>query len=315
VVESDELRDRQKEFRRLLEGRHVLDRFGDDKSLEQGVVVALSNWKLEQYGVTLEQIQESRPVQIATTGLWSTEDEHFQKIAAALEALSQRVLAIEAGSIRGDRSQVANEIVQLQASQARCLAFELAAPDELPSPALRQLAGHSVSTLGQLFERVQFQGLLVQSLPRGFDPTVAALINDHVARLLDVDISEILFRAWRKSPELREVRDREAHEAAADVLVPLTEHAVDFTSRPELRIEVRGVRVGKLSFDVKLTLRVSGCVLRMRAGEIVNADVGQVKAHGTIKIGGMLIAEIETEQVPDLGPRLASAESYRARKT
>jgi hypothetical protein len=92
----------------------------------------------------------------------------------------------------------------------------------------------------------------------------------------------------------------------------LVAHDVEVTYNPVLRLTVRGLVVGSLALHVRVSLRVSGSTLTLRAGEIVEAQVSSVGAHGTIKFDGVTIAAVDTDQVPRLGNRLVSVETHRA---
>jgi hypothetical protein len=118
-----------------------------------------------------------------------------------------------------------------------------------------------------------------------------------VADLLDIAIPDILIGAWKKCETLQEYADKEKHPPNETALVPLAEHKIRSTHKPHIEILVNETPIGKIDFDIDVSLALSGMVLKIQAGKIMEIQTGSCKAGGTIKCEGTTLAQTQLKPI------------------
>ena len=99
--------------------------------------------------------------------------------------------------------------------------------------------------------------------------TGAVLVALHKA--LDVPLADIFKSAWGSALELQAYRDSDKHPPDETSWIKFGKHKLTSTHQPKIEVLVNGKRIGTLSFDVKLTLHVTGTKLRVRDARIWEA--------------------------------------------
>lgn len=69
------------------------------------------------------------------------------------------------------------------------------------------------------------------------------------------------------------------------------EHTIRSEHRPYIEVRIRNVPVKKIEFVIKLTFKLKGFVLKIKAGEIEEMLTGQCEVEGKVDYSGLTIAE------------------------
>jgi len=120
---------------------------------------------------------------------------------------------------------------------------------------------------------------------------VKETIGEKVAELLDVSLLDVISSGWKKLAEVMEYADTAKYPPRETSLVPLVEHKVKSEHHPYIEVLVKGSPVGKVQFDIQLTLTIEGLVLRIENAMIKSIQAGTLKGKGSIALGGSTLAE------------------------
>lgn len=138
---------------------------------------------------------------------------------------------------------------------------------------------------------------------------VSEELGEQMGKLLDVGLDDILLGGWAKYRHLRQYRDAEKYPPDETILVPLAEHSITSTHEPYIEILVGDRRVGRITFNIELTLVLEGVVLKVRDGKIWEVKAGRCRGDGRLTTGGVTIAEKETDNI-DLPGVIALPEGF-----
>ena len=115
-------------------------------------------------------------------------------------------------------------------------------------------------------------------------------------QLLDIDLGKLIFSAWERYRLLRKYCDKEAYPPEETAFVPLAEHKIQSTHRPFVEIMINDTPVGRLDFDIRLTLDLEGLELKVRDGKVMAITAGSCRGSGTLKCGDVLLKEQKTRE-------------------
>jgi hypothetical protein len=104
-----------------------------------------------------------------------------------------------------------------------------------------------------------------------------------------------MVKAWNKYRELLKYTDKEKYPPDVSVLVPLAEHTIKSEHKPYIEILINDKSVGKIDFNINISLTLKGIILKIRDGKIKEIQTGSCKGKGTIKCEDLVILEKETE--------------------
>jgi hypothetical protein len=114
-------------------------------------------------------------------------------------------------------------------------------------------------------------------------PSIVSGLGDKVGELFDVDVGLLLVSAWRKYGELKEYADPKKHGPDESILVPLGKHTLKVAYSPYLEVLFNDRPLGKLVFDVTLSLDLEGFVLTIQNGKIMKVRTGTCQGSGKIE--------------------------------
>ena len=121
----------------------------------------------------------------------------------------------------------------------------------------------------------------IQSSVRGMAwSSVESAIGDSLAEALDIDPVTLFAAAWEKYSLLADAAKQSAD--GGTVLVPLAEHAVKSELHPYVEIQV-GAVTRKIEFDVTLSLKLKGVVVKVESKEIRGIQAGT--CEGSAELG------------------------------
>ena len=135
----------------------------------------------------------------------------------------------------------------------------------------------SSGSLSQLKDKV-----IGQLKPENW-PSIVSGLGDKVGELFDMDVGLLLVSAWRKYGELKEYADPKKHGPDESILVPLGKHTLKVAYSPYLEVLFNGRPLGKLVFDVTLSLDLEGFVLTIQNGKIMKVRTGTCQGSGKIE--------------------------------
>lgn len=118
-----------------------------------------------------------------------------------------------------------------------------------------------------------------------------------VEDLLNISIPDIMVAAWNKYRMLLKYTDRGEYSSNETFLVPLAEHTIKSEHKPYIEILINDKSVGKIDFNINISLTLKGIILKIRDGKIQEIQTGSCKGKGTIKCENFVILEKETESI------------------
>lgn len=128
--------------------------------------------------------------------------------------------------------------------------------------------------------------------PLAFD-TIAEKITD----ILNIGIPDIMVMAWNKYKILLKYLDKQKYPPSETFLVPLAEHTIKSEHRPYIEILINDKPVGKIEFNIAISLALKGIILKIQDGKIKEVITGTCKGKGTIRCENLVILEKETESI------------------
>ncbi|MEO1147509.1 MAG: hypothetical protein AAFY26_18155 [Cyanobacteria bacterium J06638_22] len=134
------------------------------------------------------------------------------------------------------------------------------------------------------------------NLPEGFYEKVFEAMLKKLDAVLNIDIPDLLAKAWSKRKELLEYVDREVYPPDTAFTVFFRNHDFSSTHHPVLNpIVSEKIKLEQIIFDVDLELNVKGVVLEIQDAKIKKANFGLCKGTGTIGYKGVSFLEKENE--------------------
>ena len=124
---------------------------------------------------------------------------------------------------------------------------------------------------------------------------VEAVIGEKLSEALDVDLVNLLAAAWEKYSLLSDAAKQS--KSGETVLVPLAEHAVKSELHPYVEIQL-GPVTRKIEFDVTLSLKLKGVVVKVESEEIRAIQAGTCEGSAEIGIADHSIWKHDIKPVP-----------------
>jgi len=118
-----------------------------------------------------------------------------------------------------------------------------------------------------------------------------------IGELLDIKITDILVRAWKQHAELQQYIQGEKDHPEESVLVPLSRHEVKSVHHPSLEIFIDDHLLGKMVFDLTVTFKLKGLILKIQDAGIQEIHTGECKGTGEFKFGDIVLMKKESETI------------------
>ena len=116
-------------------------------------------------------------------------------------------------------------------------------------------------------------------------------VAEKFCELFDVPLPDLFWKSWKKSDALRTLLAESKQKPEATNSLELMEHTIVSEHHPYIEVRVQSMPVKKLEFTVKLSFKLEGFVLKIKAGEIEEIRAGRCTAEGKILYQGLTIAE------------------------
>jgi len=145
------------------------------------------------------------------------------------------------------------------------------------------------------FLNTQREQLKITTVPW---PKLEEKIAEKIVGLLNIKLLDIWLGAWKKCRELQQFADPQKYPREEKIPVPLAEHEIISEHHPAMEIDVAGLVVQRLTFDLVAKLKLTGCELTIQDGRIKQVLVGQCKGLATLEWNKLQLIKTETEAVP-----------------
>jgi hypothetical protein len=140
-------------------------------------------------------------------------------------------------------------------------------------------------------------------------PWVVQQIRKKLPGLFDITVIDLLVLAWKKYLLLSKYADKNKYPPDDVILVPLAEHSLKCQQHPYLQVMVGERPAGKIVFDVMLSLKLKGFVVKIHNAHIEAIQAGTCEGKGSIGLGDAVLAEkalsIKLPGAIDLGEGIA----------
>ena len=131
-------------------------------------------------------------------------------------------------------------------------------------------------------------------------------IIDHMDKLLEINIVEIMMRPWKNYGGLAKYKDAEKYPPDRTYIVPLLEHTITSSHNPQIVVELEPLFKTTIPVDITIELLLKGFALEIQAGRIKKIHTGECKGSGLVQCMNvtLLRKELEAFSLPgiiDLG--------------
>jgi len=118
-----------------------------------------------------------------------------------------------------------------------------------------------------------------------------------VCELLDIKIPNVLAAAWKKVADIQAVMEKSKKTPDEIIYLELAQHTINSEHKPSIDVKIKGATVKKIELVIQLGFNLRGFLLKIQNGAITEMQTGQCEAKGTIKYGGLTIAEKKLEPI------------------
>lgn len=123
-------------------------------------------------------------------------------------------------------------------------------------------------------------------------------VCEKLSEALEIDPIKLFAAAWEKYSLLADAAKQS--KSGETVLVPMAEHAVKSELHPYVEIQL-GAFTKKIEFDVTLSLKLKGVVVKVEAGEIRAIEAGTCEGSGEVGIADQSIWKHKIKPISLLG--------------
>jgi hypothetical protein len=122
-------------------------------------------------------------------------------------------------------------------------------------------------------------------------PAAMPDLAEKICELFDVKLPDLFLMSWKKADALRKLLAESKNAPEATKYLELVEHIIRSEHHPYIEARIRNLPVKKIEFAVKLTFKLKGFVLKIKAGEIEEMLTGRCEVEGKVEYAGLAIAE------------------------
>jgi len=122
-------------------------------------------------------------------------------------------------------------------------------------------------------------------------PAAMPDVAEKICELFDVKLPDLFLVSWKKTDELRRVLSDSRKTPEATKYWELADHTIRSEHHPYIEAKIRNVPVKKIEFSVRLSFKLKGFVLRIKAGEIEEIRTGRCEVEGKVEYAGLTITE------------------------
>jgi hypothetical protein len=124
------------------------------------------------------------------------------------------------------------------------------------------------------------------------------IVAKEIPDILCISISDILISAFKRFGILLKYLDRDNCPPDEVFLVSLAKCTIKSEHHPSIEILINGQKVGRIGFNITISLALKGIILKIQDGKIKEVTTGTCKGKGSIKCGVVEILKRETRSIP-----------------
>ncbi len=208
-----------------------------------------------------------------------------------------------------EETKAAAEIKEVKAETAAESAAEDSKATEDFADVKTEVAAEPAPTLRQIFELPEKDTDPSDDRWKAFQEKVSkevkgikwtATVPDlapKVCELLDIKIPDVLTAAWKKVADIQAVMEKSKKTPDETTYLELAQHTINSEHKPSIDVKIKGATVKKIELVIQLGFNLKGFLLKIQNGAITEMQTGQCEAKGTIKYGGLTIAEKKLEPI------------------
>ena len=208
-----------------------------------------------------------------------------------------------------EKTKAAAEIKEVKAEVAAESAAEDSKATEDFADVKAEVAAEPAPTLRQIFELPEKDTDPSDDRWQAFQEKVSkevkgikwtATIPDlapKVCELLDIKIPNVLTAAWKKVADIQAVMEKSQKTPDETIYLELAQHTINSEHKPSIDVKIKGATVKKIELLIQLGFNLKGFLLKIQNGAITEMQTGQCEAKGSIKYGGLTIAEKKLEPI------------------
>jgi len=133
---------------------------------------------------------------------------------------------------------------------------------------------------------------LPKNAPPGYWPAVLSQIQHKITEVLDVPISSVIGGAWRKYAPFLKYCDKNRYPPDKTSVVPLADHAISTTFKPFIEIFADEKVVGKLNFEVDLSILLEGANVSIQDGKFKTLRLVRGRAKAKLSCEGAVLVDL-----------------------
>lgn len=129
-------------------------------------------------------------------------------------------------------------------------------------------------------------------------PWVIQQIRQKLPDLFDIKVVDVLVLAWKKYLLLAKYSDTKGYSPDDIILVPLAEHSLKYQQHPYLEVIVADRPAGRVTFDVTLSFKLKGFVVKVQNARIKAIQTGTCEGKGSIALEEAVLVEKAFSAIP-----------------
>ena len=208
----------------------------------------------------------------------------------------------------GEDSKAAEQIREVKAEVAESAAEDRKATENF-ADVKAEVAAEPAPTLRQIFELPEKETDPSDDRWQAFQEKVGKEIKEikwmatvpdlapKVCELLDIKIPDVLTAAWKKVADIQAVMEKSKKTPDETTYLELAQHTINSELKPSIDVKIKGATVKKIALVIQLGFNLKGFLLKIQNGAITEMQTGQCEAKGTIKYGGLTIAEKKLQPI------------------
>ena len=146
---------------------------------------------------------------------------------------------------------------------------------------LKDLLPERLGRLGEESKKELCQDENVSRMNLAWD-FIESQLNEQIRDLLDLDVLDVLGKAWAGAKQLNEFRDKTKHPPGVRELLKFGDFDFERPLHPIIEVTIGDFPCAKLEFTVKLAGHFSGLYLGIRDAHIVDGRTGKAWASAQL---------------------------------
>jgi hypothetical protein len=135
----------------------------------------------------------------------------------------------------------------------------------------------------------------VGAVPPAARTAMTDCVQGAIDEVFQIGLADVLGGAWKKLDAVRDGLALTRLDAGKVVLVPLLEHKITSKHEPHIDLMLGPKSVGRLAFEIALTLSLKGVELDLREGRIAGLKAGYCKGQGVFSIKDQELIKKDTK--------------------